>query len=177
MDIDQLYLYDPEFEPSAKNFKSEVGAAGVIYPVSKWDDVKIAVSMYSSVKLLIFNTHGLPGKVDLPDHSGGDSYSFRTLSTGSNFLTNEARILLMGCEIGNGSTGDYFLDEIGRSLLKGKGGIVGATTVENMTFQLGPFSTEEYMVPLSFGRLKVRRYDTSGAQIGSRTVDRRGWKR
>ncbi len=174
MDIDNLYLYDPEFEPAATEFKSEVGANGAVCPVKTWNDVKIAATTYSSVKLLIFNTHGAAGKVDLPDHTGGDAFDFKTLPASPDFLSKEVRILFLGCNIGDGSTGDYFLDEIGRSLLKGKGGIVGATTVANISFQLGPFTSQEYMPPLSFGRLKVKRYDSSGAQIGSRTVDRHG---
>jgi hypothetical protein len=174
MDVANLYLYDPEFEPSANNFKKEVGSGGTIYPVKTWSDVKVAVSTYSSVKLLIFNTHGVPGKVDLPDHSGGDPFDFKTLMPPLTFLNRDARILFMGCNIGEGKAGDDFLAEIGRSLLKGKGGIVGASTVVNISFQLGPFSSQEYFEPLSFGRLKVKRYDATGAEIASRTVDRHG---
>ncbi|SRR5579864_4062084 len=177
MDVDSLYLYDPEFEPGATQFKKEAGSSGAVCPVKTWDDVKTAAGTYSSVKMLIFNTHGFPGKVDLPDHSGGDSFAFRTLGASPGFLNANARVLFLGCNIGEGSTGDYFLDEIGKSLLAGKGGIVGATTVGNMVFQLGPFTTETFMIPLSFGRLKVKRYDVSGAQTGSKTVDRWGFKR
>jgi hypothetical protein len=67
------------------------------------------------------------------------------------------------------------MDELGMQMFIGKGGIIGASTVKN--FCLLPksrFCTEMYMKPLSFGRLKVRRYDESGNRIAERVVDRHG---
>jgi hypothetical protein len=175
--VDNLYLYDPQFEPAADKFLREVGGSSASRPIKSWTDVTDVMKSYSLVKLLIFDTHGKPGAVSLPDSSHVDGVDFMLLSANPTFLKSQARILFLGCNIGEGSLGDRFMDEAGRYLLRGKGGIVGATTVPNLVFQLGPFASESYMVPLSFGRLKVKRYDASGAQVGSRTVDRHGFRR
>jgi hypothetical protein len=175
--VDNLYLYDPQFERAANRFLREVGGSSATHVVTSWEDIKTVTNTYALVKLLVFDTHGLPGAVHLPNGSRVEGIDFMVLSPHPAFLKKDARILFLGCNIGEGSAGDKFMDEVGMYLLRGKGGIVGATTVANVVFQLGPFASESYMVPLSFGRLKVKRYDQSGAQVGSRTVDRHGFVR
>ena len=175
--VDNLYLYDPQFEPAANRFVREVGGSSATHAINSWADVMDVMKSYSLVKFLVFDTHGKPGTVSLPDSSNVDGVDFMLLPANPAFLRNQARILFLGCNIGEGSAGDRFIDEAGQYLLKGKGGIVGAATVATMVFQFGPFASESYIVPLSFGRLKVKRYDASGAQVGSRTVDRHGIRR
>ena len=59
-----------------------------------------------------------------------------------------------------------------------QGGIIGGSTAKTHNyFPRGSFVTEMYIAPLSFGRLKVRRYDESGSQVGERVVDRHGISR
>jgi hypothetical protein len=77
-------------------------------------------------------------------------------------LNKEARVLFYGCNVGEGAKGDLFMAEIGRYLLTGKGGYVGATTSKNIGI------LEAYMLP--WGRLKVKRYGVSGSEIGASEV-------
>ena len=175
--VDNLYLYDPEFEPGANRFRSEVGGSTAVQAVRCWADLKTVAQQYTGVRFLVMDTHGVPGAVHRADGSQHQGLDFMLLDAHPGFLQKDARLLFLGCNVGEGEPGDLFLDEVGEYLLRRRGGIVGATTVANVSFQLGPFSSEAYMMPLSFGRLKVRRYDAQGRQVGSRTVDRHALQR
>lgn len=173
--VDNLYLYDPQFEPGANKFLSEVGGSSAARAVWSLDDVGAALNAFALVKFLVFDTHGRPGRVCLANGTKLEGVDFMILKKNPHLLKMGARILFYGCNIGAGAAGDKFMDEIGLYLLRGKGGIVGTSTVSNVALQLGPFASETFMDPTSFGaRLKVRRYDLSGALVGSRTTDRYG---
>ena len=176
--VDNLYLYDPQFEAGAKKFVSELGGSSAMEPINAASDIGEAMKKYALVKFLVFDTHGAPGKIWLPKTKFFEGIDFITFGRNAQFLAKDARVLFLGCNVGEGAPGDVFLSDIGQFLLKGKGGTVGATTVSNITFQLGTlFSSEAYMLPLSFGRLKVKRYSNEGKEMGSITVDRHGFKR
>lgn len=173
--VDNLYLYDPQFEAGANKFLSEVGGSSAARAVSCWDDLDAALNAFTLVKFLVFDTHGRPGRVCLANGTKLEGVDFMILKKNPHFLKMGARILFYGCNIGEGKQGDDFMDEIGLYVLRGKGGIVGTSTVSNISLQLGPFASETFMDPTSFGaRLKVRRYDLSGALVSSRTTDRYG---
>lgn len=176
--VDNLYLYDPQFEAGAKKFISELGGSSAMAPITSASDIGDAMKQYALVKFLVFDTHGAPGKIWLPKTKYFEGIDFITLAQNSQFLAKDARVLFLGCNVGEGKAGDIFLSDIGQFLLRGKGGTVGATTVANVTFQLGKmFSTEAFMMPLSFGRLKVKRYSNDGKEVGSIMVDRHGVRR
>jgi hypothetical protein len=174
--VDNLYLYAPEFEPAAARFRREVGGSTDTYRVNSWDDLKAAVNGYVSVKFLVFDTHGSPGTLALPDGTSVQGIDFMRLTWNPRFLNLDARVLFYGCNVGEGSAGDTFMAEVGKRLLSGKGGIVGAATVKTVVWQLGSFSTESYLDPASLfeGRLKVKRYDPLGAEVRSQKVNRWG---
>ena len=172
--VDNLYLYDPEFERGARHVLNAVGGSSAMHPIKSWDDVKTALSGYTLVKFLVFDTHGSPGNIHLADGTRVQGVDFSLLPPNPRLLKEDARVLFLGCNVGQGSAGDRFLAEIGSYLLRGKGGTVGATTVTNRVFQLGPFASETYMSPLSGGELKTKRYNPAGMETGSRTVDRYG---
>ena len=175
---DNLCLYDPEFDGGAKRFANEMGGSSNISPITSSADIGTCMKNFTNVKFLVFHTHGSPGMMSLPDGTNFEGVDFVLHSYDKSFLAKDARVLFLGCNIGEGSAGDTFLRDVGKFLLQGKGGTVGATTSINMSFQFGSlFSSETYMVPLSFGRLKVKRYSDAGSEVGSMTVDRHGWKR
>ena len=175
--VDNLYLYDPQFEAGARRFVSEVGGSTATAPITSSTDIGDRMRDYSGVKFLVFDTHGSPGKIWLANNTNFEGIDFFIYSKYGQFLAKDARVLFLGCNVGEGAPGDTFLSDIGKFLLKGKGGTVGATTVPNVTFQLGSFSSEAFMMPLSFGRLKVKRYSGSGVELGSVTTDRHGFRR
>lgn len=175
--VDNLYLYDPQFEAGAIRFVNEVGGSTATLPVTSSAEIGDRMRDHSGVKYLVFDTHGSPGKIWLPNNTNFEGIDFFIYSKYSQFLAKDARVLFLGCNVGEGPAGDTFLSDVGKFLLKGKGGIVGATTVPNVTFQLGRFSTEAFMSPLSFGRLKVKRYSDAGVELGSITTDRHGIRR
>ena len=172
--VDNLYLYDPDFEAGAKSFLSSVGGSSAYFQIKNTSDIKTAIDSYVGVKFLIFDTHGEAGKISLSDHAKVEGLDFMFYMKNNSFLKRDAQILFYGCSIGDGSAGDTFIDEAGFYLLKGKGGIVGATTVTNFTFQSGSWSSESYMNLFGRSRLKVKRFNTQGKATGSRTVDRWG---
>jgi len=172
--VDNLYLYDPQFQAGANRFLSEVGGSSAIQAIGTWNELKTTLDGHSMVKFLVFDTHGAPGIVALPDGTRLQGIDFMVLNNNPQLLSRDVRVLFLGCNVGEGSAGDRFLDDVGTYLLRGKGGTVGATTVTNVVFQLGPFASESYMSPLSGGQLKVKRYNASGTEIGARTVNRYG---
>ena len=175
--IDNLYLYDPQFEAGAKKFIAEMGGSSAMRPIRSASDIANCLKEFVLVKFLVFDTHGSPGKIWLANGRAFEGIDFITMSQNTQFLAKDARVLFLGCNLAEGSPGDTFLSDIGKFLLRGKGGTVGATTVPNVTFQIGSYSSEAFMMPLSFGRLKVKRYAATGDEVGSMTTDRHGWSR
>jgi len=174
--VDNLCIYDPEFDYIAERFVSDVGTNSEKHSVRTMDDLKDALNSYFSVKFLEVCLHGSPGMIYLNDKTAVVGSYINKLVTNANFLQKESRILFDSCSIGAGDPGENFLDSLGSGLLMGKGGIAGATTVDNVVSPLFSW-TSVYMKPLSFGRLKVYRYDVMGNRIGERTVDRHGLQR
>jgi hypothetical protein len=176
--VDNLYLFDPEFEAGADRVLSEWGGSSAKQPLLCRDDVAKAMSMYSLVKSLVVDTHGSPGKVYFrKDAFSCDGQDFGQIKKLPQFLREDARVLFLGCNIGEGTEGDGFLDDVGKHFLLGKGGFVGASTVKTIVWQAGPLASESYLEPFSSGLLKVRRYSAAGSRVGSRTVDRYGRER
>lgn len=172
--VDNLFIYDPEFKSYAKGFRNASGATSVVHEVKTMDDLGNALNKYVQVKFVEFMLHGSPGMISFANNVVMVGSHLNTLCTNPLFLQKDARILFDNCSIGQGTQGDAFMDSIGAGVLKGKGGTVGATTVKNWGYS---FFGKIFMEPLSFGRLKVKRYDVSGKEVGSQTVDRHGIKR
>lgn len=174
--VDNLCVYDPEFDYIAERFVSEMGGNSTSHEVKSLSDLKTAFSSYNGVRFFEVCLHGTAGMIWFADKIVMSGSHINTLCANSMFLRKDARILFDNCCIGEGTKGDDFMDSIGAGLLKGKGGTVGATTVKNLSHPWLSW-TGIYMRPLSFGRLKVKRYDDSGKLIASRTVDRHGFQR
>jgi hypothetical protein len=174
--VDNLCLYDPDFKYLADRFLAELGGSSDIYEVKTMDDLTAALNGYKSVKFLEIVLHGSPGTLYMGKMVMAGSYIANLAKTNPNLLQKNAQVLFDSCSIGKGESGDKFMNELGAGLLKGKGGVIGATTVDNWTFPLFSW-TGVYMGPLSFGRLKVRKYDVDGRLDGSRQVDRHGISR
>lgn len=176
--VDNLCIYDPEFQSYADKFAGETGGSSAIQAVGSRDELVAAIKAYTNVRFLEVCLHGTPGMIHFADDGAMRGASLGTMTQNTLFLQKNARVLFAGCNIGEGEPGDIFMDELGMQMFKGKGGIIGAATVAN--FLLLPrsrFCTDIYMKPLSFGRLKVRRYDESGNRVGERVVDRHGIRR
>lgn len=174
--VDNLCLYDPEFKFVAERFLDELGGSSDIYEVKSMQDLTAALNSYCGVKFLEIVLHGSPGTIYMGKTIMDGSYIANLAKTNPNFLQKNARILFDSCSIGKGEDGDKFMNRLGSEILKGKSGIIGATTVDNMTSPLFSW-TGVYMTPLTFGRLKVKKYDINGKPSGSLQVDRHGIRR
>ena len=173
--VDNLCVYDPEFKHIADGFLEEFGANGDVCEVKTMDELKTAVNSYRSVKFFEVVLHGTPGTVHMGEMTMAGWYLAVLAETNPNFLQKNAQILFNSCSIGKGETGDRFMDHLGARLLKGKGGIIGASTVDSVTSPM--FRTGFFLKPLTFGRIKVKRYDIEGRLAGSLQVDRHGFQR
>jgi hypothetical protein len=169
--VDNLYLFDPEFQPSARHFVNKVRGSSAACAIDCWNDLKKATDYYGLVKFLMVDTHGCPGVVALAKGPGITAVDVMMLQPKRRFLMPEARILFLGCNLGEGDAGDKFMAAVGKYWLTGKGGFVGAATVPVDVFQLGPFATDSFIEPFQSGKLKVKRYSSSGAEIASQTVE------
>src|SRR5262249_51500217 len=128
--VENLVLYDPALALEGRDMLDE-GPENDTYIVASWNDLVTASQTYTGVKFLVFSMHGLPGKFFLPDGTSWNGMDLMHIAN-PRFLHKDARVLFMGCQIGAGATGDRFLDDVGKYLLRGVGGFVGATTVDNI---------------------------------------------
>jgi hypothetical protein len=176
--IDTLFLHDPEFEGNANAFKNEVGGTSATHPVTSIDTLKQALDSYSLVKFLVVLCHGSPGRIWLPSDEEVDGMDFWGLGLlPDTLLRRDARVLFYGCNLGAGTEGDTFLDDFGRAAFRGKGGTVGASTVTNFTWSLGPVGLADAWMSLASpfaARLKVVRYNQAGNRTDSLSVNRWG---
>jgi len=172
--VDNLYLYAPEFREFAERFLSEMRGSSGVYEINTKDDLKAAVNSFCLVRFLEIDTHGSPGAIQLGNKAVIDPSLIADYAvTNPNFLQKNARILFNGCSVGEGSLGDQYMNKLGAKIFRGKGGIIGASTVANVSVS-GAWWTGTYMEPLSFGRLKVKKYDINGNPDGAMQVDRHG---
>src|SRR5690606_31577634 len=157
--IENLLLYDPDFETYARGFREEYPVNGLTHAVTTPNELIDAVSRYTMAKNIELVLHGTPGRIWF--NKGGlmvASY-FGQIARAAHILAMDSRVLFLGCSIADGEPGDKFLSEVGKAMFIGTGGTVGGTTVTNFAaFNGGK------MNPLRFfdAKLKVRRFDTSG---------------
>ena len=170
--VDNLCLYDPDFKHIADGFIAEFGANAAVHEVNNLEDLRTAVNSYRAVKFLEIVIHGSPGTLHTKKERLSGWYIAVLAESNPNFLQKGAKILFDSCNIGKGKSGDQFMDDLGIRILKGKGGTIGASTVNSWTSPL--FGTGFFMQPLSFGRLKVKSYNLEGKPAGALQVDRLG---
>ena len=170
--VDSLCLYTKDWEASAERFRVEVGGPSEKREITNFTALRQATRDFCNVKLLYFSTHGRGCGMQLDD--GSIVEDFRMIVAPSTFLWKNARILFDGCAIGEGPKGDEFLDSAGEHLLRGHGGIVGASTVDTFCWTIGPWSSETYMEFQRGALVKIRRYDISGHRTGWLERDRYG---
>lgn len=166
--VDNLLIYDSELQFFADRFTNQTGTNSATHAVKCMADLTAALNNYNAVKFLEIALHGKPGRLFLSNKTEIVGSYINKLATNPQFLQKNARILFDSCRIGADKTGDDFMDSIGAGLLLGKGGIVGATTVDNASYPFFPWVTGAHMV--SGGLLKVRKYDESGKLVASTAV-------
>lgn len=166
--VEKLMFFDPEFEKYASTFLAEHGSAAKTHTIKTTEDLIEAVKQYSQVRYLEVVMHGSPGMIWF--NSGGQMVAsyLGTIINQSKMLAPEARVLFLGCNVAEGTAGDDFLSNVGRSMFSGTGGTVGGTDVTNVI--LGGKSTR--MNPLRFfdAKLKVRRFDANGKMVAGEDV-------
>jgi hypothetical protein len=176
--VDNLCIFDPEFSGYAEAFVNDLGGSTDTKAVSSLDDLKAAIAGFSLVKYLEVCLHGTPGMIHFANKGAMVGHYLGTLVQQTPFLHRDARVLFASCDIGKGEAGDFFMSELARKMLIGKGGTIGAATVSNVVwFPRSKFAKGPFMEYFTDATLKVRRYDVEGRQIGARDVDRYGHQR
>lgn len=166
--IENLLFFDPDFSNYAEAFSKEYPVNGIAHSITTTTDLIEAVKGYTLVQNVEIVLHGSPGTLSFK--SGGQmagSY-FGTIAQRANMLAVNARVLFLGCNIAEGTTGDTFLAEVGKNMFIGSGGVVGGTTVANAVFRGGITR----MNPLRFfdAKLKVRKFDATGKIVSGQDV-------
>ncbi|MFV0389557.1 MAG: hypothetical protein ACK5NT_12475 [Pyrinomonadaceae bacterium] len=173
-----LLIFDPEFTGFANKFISSMGSDSEIVPVKSLAELTHAIDSFSNVRFLEVALHGSPGQIRFANGAGMTGVYFAKLAFSKPFIAKNARILFDSCNIGEGTAGDDFMDEFGKLMFFGKGGILGATTVANhVYFPNTIFATNVYMNPREGldAKLKVRRYDNFGNSVAQTEVNRLGF--
>ncbi|NJM52491.1 MAG: DUF4347 domain-containing protein [Blastocatellia bacterium] len=166
--VDNLLIYDIDMQFFADRFTNQTGTNSATHAVKTMEDLKTALNNYNAVKFLEIALHGKPGTVFLNNQTEIVGTYLNKITTNPNFLQKNARILFDSCQIGAGACGDKFMDSIGGGMLKGKGGIVGATTVDNASYPFFPWVRGAHLT--SGGQLKVKKYDADGKLVSELTV-------
>lgn len=174
--VDNLCIYDPEFESYAQRFSDDLGGSSAICKVATIAELQAVFEDYVLVKFLDIVIHGKSaGVLELADHTVVMGSYLGKLAMNKPFLQKNARVLFSSCGIGYGEIGDRFLDELGKTMLIGKGGFIGASTVDNaVVLPKSRSLAQAFLKPFADGRLIVRRYDESGSVVGGVSTDRRG---
>ena len=172
--MEYLCVYDPQFKNYGETFLAEYGSNAAAEPIGNTTDLISVLQTYAMVRYFEICLHGSPGMLWFS--SGGTMVAsyLGTVTNSANVLCRDARVLFLGCNVAEGTDGDKFLTDVGKTMFKGVGGTVGGSTVMNVLV----FGRQPKMFP--FGkhtpRLKVRRFDTNGDPIGSRDVDQFGYE-
>jgi|SRR6185369_16817899 len=167
--VDNLCVYDPEFSGYAEAFLSDLGGSSATAAVTSIEDLKAALEEHALVKYVEVCLHGSPGTIWFANKGVMVGKYFGNLTTNAGTLQRNARVLFLSCKIAEGEIGDEFMNKLAQTMLIGKGGTIGATTVENSVY-FPRFSFAKGAFMQSGGVLKVRRYDAGGNQIGERFV-------
>jgi hypothetical protein len=128
-------------------------------------DVKDVFESYTNLKQITFYTHGTPGRAWF----GRSSFGSHEVLVSFNprpalFAPGEGRVLFAGCNVGDREAGRVFLICVGQKLLRGHGGIVGAS--KNKTF----FSKWFEMRQSGFSDLQLFRLDASGNVVAEKVI-------
>ena len=116
--VDNLLIYDADFQFFADRFTSETGSNSATHAVTNMADLTNALNNYNAVKFLEIALHGAPGKIFLKNKTEIVGTYLNKMATNLNFLQKNARILFDNCSIGSGDYGDRFMDSIGAGMLK-----------------------------------------------------------
>lgn len=157
--VDEVMIYDVDDDlciSEAKDFLSSyqyggwtVGAEGV----RNITQTSEALTRYTHIKQITFNTHGSPGAAWVSNSKGIplDTDALSILPIPRYLFAGEGRLLFFGCNIAEFKKGEDFLVAAGKHFFRGKGGVVGGTTVANVAMKY-PWQHEsvarETFVPL-----------------------------
>ena len=166
---EQLMIYakdDPDFAANAESFKAENPAGNMAEVAYSARDFPLILNRYTNLKQINFYTHGNVGYAYL---AGGSltkgNVSLLTPPHGGLFQ-GPGRVLFVGCNIGEGDDGRAFMIAAGQALLKGRGGIIGATTSFNTSIRWGLIDIYK---PL-WGKLRLIQLDGGGQVIAEKLV-------
>ena len=164
--IEHLLFYDPDFPSYAAGFLEEHRLNGIAHAVSTPDELINAVKGYAMVKNVELVLHGSAGSIWFNKGGLMVASHFGTVTRAANMLSQDARVLFLGCNIAEGVAGDKFLSDVGKNMFTGIGGTVGGSTVMNLAHNGGK------MNPFMFfnAKLKVRRFDADGKMIAGQDV-------
>ena len=162
----KLYLYDaddPCMAGTATDFVVEDPKRHARAGVRSPGDIVKALGKYSNLKWVIVDSHGKSGELALPVPFTTSNAPL--LAPCSASMAANARVLFVGCSIADGSTGRDFLVAAGSALLKGKGGVVGGSTVGTYMacIEILSFFTDAYLP--KWGQLRVISFDTGGSVV------------
>lgn len=175
LSIKEVMIYDAEDELSTDEATELVST-----PIDGWcvetrgirgaNEITKTLEKFVHIEQLDFNTHGSPGVVGFKH---GDSLRIGNLNTvfvRNDLFRGPGRLLFMGCEIARGKMGDEFLIAAGRHFFKGKGGVVGGSTVSTTGFPSGTRLPLLLIRSFEIGRLKLFKLDKNGNVVDKDTV-------
>ncbi len=161
--IDNLMVYDETkfiMSGQAEAFRDKSPRHNAIEPVRSYTQVLNALCKYTQLKSVIFNTHGSPGHVSLPKGSL-TAKEASLLRHNIPILQKNASIFFSGCNVGEGQKGRDFLISIGKNMLFGVGGCVGACDSATFSGFFSIFSLSDTTWKF-WGKVRILFFDNTG---------------
>jgi len=171
--IKELMLYDAGDSDSAdeaKDFLSkEPKGTAAIEGIRTLADLNAALTRYSGLNQVSFCTHGFPGQVQF-EKLTLDKHNVLSVHVPSSLFTGQGRLLFMGCSIAAPPHGEDFLAAAGKRFFGVKGGIVGGSTVDTVTWPGGTRLPKLSFTSFAIGYLILLKLDAMGTVVARKAV-------
>jgi hypothetical protein len=171
--IKELMIYDAGDSDSTKEAKEflskEPAGTAAIEGIMTLADLNKALARYSGLKQVSFCTHGFPGQVQF-DKLTLDQYNILSVNVPLGLFTGLGRLLFMGCSVAAPPKGEDFLVAAGKRFFSGKGGIVGGSTVDTVSWPGGTRLPKLSFTSFAIGYLILLRLDNSGKVVLRKAV-------
>jgi hypothetical protein len=169
----ELMLYDAGDSDSTKEARDflskEPKGTAAIEGIKTLTDLNTALTRYSGLNQVSVCSHGFPGQIQF-EKLTLDKYNILGVHVPPTLFAGEGRLLFMGCSVAAPPHGEDFLIVAGRRFFGAKGGIVGGSTVDTVSWPGGTRLPRLSFTSLAIGYLILLKLDPAGTVVARKAV-------